>query len=252
MEYTINKLAEMAGVSTRTLRWYDECGLLPPKAIRSNGYRIYGQTEIDRLQQIMLYRELGIELAEIGRILSGEDFDGLNALKNHRAALIAKREKLDMLIKNVEKSISAKRGEFEMSDKEKFEGFKQKLIDENERKYGAEVREKYGNRIVDESNAKVKGLSKEQYEEGERILSEFEATLKAAFETGDPAGEQAQKACDLHRRWLCVFYPLYNKDYHRGLGEMYVADERFRANYDKIAPRCTEFLRDALNVYCAE
>ena len=78
----------------------------------------------------------------------------------------------------------------------------------------------------------------------------FEETLKAAFETGDPAWELAQEACDLHRQWLCIFYPKYNNEYHKGLGEMYVADERFRAIYDKLAPVCTEFLRDAINFYC--
>jgi len=83
MEYTINKLAKMAGVSTRTLRFYDECGLLPPRRISSNGYRVYGQPEIDRLQQILFYRELGVELAEIGRILSEKDFDGRAALQDH-------------------------------------------------------------------------------------------------------------------------------------------------------------------------
>ena len=73
---------------------------------------------------------------------------------------------------------------------------------------------------------------------------------KAAFDTGDPAGELAQEACDLHRQWLCIFYPKYSKEYHKGLGEMYVADERFRANYDKLAPGCAKFLRDAINHYC--
>jgi len=138
-----------------------------------------------------------------------------------------------------------------MSDKEKFEGFKQNLIDENERQYGAEVRAKYGDGAVDESNASLKGLTQEQYDEGERLRLALEETLKAAFDTGDPAGALAQQAADLHRQWLCVFYPKYSKEYHMGLGEMYVADERFRANYDKLAPGCTEFLRDAINVYCS-
>ena len=137
-----------------------------------------------------------------------------------------------------------------MSDNEKFEGFKQSLIDVNERKYGDEVRARYGDKAVDESNAHFKGLSQDQYDEGERLRIEMECTLKAAFDNGDPAGELAQKACDLHRQWLCVFYPKYNKEYHKGLGEMYVADERFRANYDKLAPGCTEFLHDAINIYC--
>ena len=137
-----------------------------------------------------------------------------------------------------------------MSDKEKFEGFKQQLIDENEKKYGEEIRAKYGDTAVDESNAKLHGLTKEQYDAGERLLVELEETLKAAFDTKDPTGELAQKACDLHRQWLCVYYPKYSKEYHMGLGEMYVADERFKANYEKLAPGCTEFFRDAINHYC--
>jgi len=137
-----------------------------------------------------------------------------------------------------------------MKDNEKFEGFKQSLVDENELKYGAEIREKYGDPVVDESNAKLKGVSKEQYAEGERLQLAYEEALKMAFDTGDPAGEPAQRACDLHRQWLCVFYPNYNKEYHIGLGEMYVSDERFKANYEKIAPGCTEFFRDSINIYC--
>lgn len=142
------------------------------------------------------------------------------------------------------------KGETTMSDKEKFEGFKQTLIDDNEKKYGAEIRQKYGDEAVDKSNAKLKGITKEQCDEAERLLKEFEATLAKAFENGDPSGKDAQKACDLHKQWLCVFYHAYSKEYHKRLGEMYVADDRFRANYDKIAPGCTEFLRDAINIYC--
>ena len=137
-----------------------------------------------------------------------------------------------------------------MTDDEKFEGFKKKLVEENEQQYGSEIRKNYGSEIVDESNAQLMGLTQEQYDEGERLRIALEETLKAAFEAGNPGSELAQKACDLHRQWLCVFYPKYSKEYHKGLGEMYVADERFRANYDNLAPGCTEFLRDAINIYC--
>jgi hypothetical protein len=147
--------------------------------------------------------------------------------------------------------MAAMKGENAMSDQEKFEGFKQALIDENERNYGAEVRGKYGDEAVRASNARFKGLSREQYDKSERLRLEMEQTLKAAFDSGDSAGALAQKACDLHRQWLCVFCPNYSKDYHKSLGEMYTADERFRANYDKLAPGCTEFFRDAINIYCA-
>jgi len=251
MEYSANKLAKMSGVSARTLRWYDEIGLLKPVRVASSGYRIYGQDELDTLQQILFYRELSFPLEEIKKLMSAPGYDKEQAFLSHLAELHIKRERIDTLINNVVKSIAAMKGVTTMSDQEKFEGLKQSLIDENERKYGAEIREKYGYSAIDESNAKLKGLKQEQYDEGERLRIELETALKAAFDDGDPAGELAQKACDLHRQWLCVFYPKYSKEYHMGLGEMYVADERFRANYDKLAPGCTDFLRDAINIFCS-
>ena len=154
------------------------------------------------------------------------------------------------MIHNAEKPIAAVKGEINMTDNEKFEGFKQSLIDGNEKKYGEEVRKRYGDEAMDKSNTHLKGLSREQYDEGECLRLELEQTLKAAFDNGDPASALAQKACGLHRQWLCVFHPNYSKEYHQGLGEMYVADERFRANYDKLAPGCTEFFRDAINIFC--
>ncbi len=136
------------------------------------------------------------------------DFDKKQAFINHLASLRNKRKQLDKLIRNVTKSITALKGGIIMSDHEKFEGFKQNLIDENERKYGAEIRARYGDEAIGASNARLKGLTKEQYDENEQLRLDLEATLKAAFATGDPAGELAQKACDLHRRWLCVYTPI--------------------------------------------
>jgi DNA-binding transcriptional MerR regulator len=250
MEYTINKLAKLAGVSTRTLRWYDECGLLKPRRTSSNGYRIYGQEEVDRLQQILFYRELGVELSEIGKILSAPGFDALAAMQGHLQDLRGKRDRLDALIANVEKSVKAMKGEMEMSDAEKFEGFKQRLIDDNERQYGNEIRSKYGDDAVDRSNAKLKGMTREQYAKLEALTQELNDTLKAAFEQGDPAGDLAQKAAELHKRWLCFYWPEYNKEAHIGVTRMYVDDPRFTAYYDKIAPGCAVFLRDAVHIYC--
>lgn len=136
-----------------------------------------------------------------------------------------------------------------MSDKEKFEGFKQKLIDDNEKKYGKEIREKYGEDAVNRSNEKIKNMTQEQYEEITRLSSELEETLKAAFQTGDPAGELAQKAADLHRQWLCYFWDHYSKEAHAGLAQMYVDDPRFTAYYDREQPGTAEFLRDAIHIY---
>lgn len=251
MEYTVNQLAKLAGVSTRTLRYYDQCGLLPPKAVRSNGYRIYGHAEVDRLQQILYYRELGVELAEIMRIMAEKDFDGLSALQNHLAALREKRTRLDCLIDNVQKSILAMKGETTMTNEEKFEGFKQKMISDNEQKYGEEIRGKYGNKTIDRSNAKLKNMTKEQYAELEALTQKLNDTLKAAFEQGDPRSELAQKACALHKQWLCFYWDNYSKEAHMGITQMYVDDPRFTEYYDKIAPGCAVFLRDAVRAFCS-
>ncbi|MDR2024312.1 MAG: MerR family transcriptional regulator [Hungatella sp.] len=220
MEYTINKLAKLAGVSTRTLRYYDELGLLSPARVSSNGYRIYGQKEIDRLQQILFYRELGVSLEEIRNILASKDFDGLLALESHLSALLARREQLNLLIANVEKTIKTMKGEMIMSDQEKFEGFLQKLVDNNERQYGEETRAKYGDEPIDRSNTRVLNMSKEQYIELEELTEDLNKTLKAAFEQGDPAGELAQKACKLHKKWLCFYWNDYSKEAHKGVTQI--------------------------------
>ena len=252
MEYTVNKLAKLAGISTRTLRYYDEFSLLTPTRISSNGYRIYGQKEIDRLQQILFYRELGVPLEEIKKIMSSKDFDSTAALQDHLTALQAKRKQLDLLIANVEKTIAATKGETIMSDHEKFEGFIQKIVDDNEHQYGDEIRAKYGDDSINQSNTKVKGMTKEQYTEVERLSAEVNEMLKAAFEQGDPAGELAQKVCKLHKEWLCYYWNQYSKEAHIGVTQMYVDDPRFTAYYDKIAIGCAAFLRDAVLVYCGE
>ena len=251
MEYTISKLAKLAGVSTRTLRFYDEQGLLKPLRISSNGYRIYGQAEVNRLQQILFYREIGVELAEIAVIINKKNFYALTALENHLTALEAKRNNINSLIANVKKSISSMKGETIMSDKEKFEGFKEKLIKDNEAQYGKETRTKYGDDAVDRSNARLKGMTKEQYDAHEALTKELNDTLKAAFEQGDPSSELAQKACELHKKWLCFFWDKYSKEAHIGITQMYVDDPRFTAYYDKIALGSAVFLRDAVKIYCS-
>ncbi|MCL2753928.1 MAG: TipAS antibiotic-recognition domain-containing protein [Defluviitaleaceae bacterium] len=137
-----------------------------------------------------------------------------------------------------------------MTDKERIDDFAQRMIAENEQKYGAEIRQKYGGGEIDDSNAYLASMTEEQFEKSEAIRIEFEKTLLAAFNEGDPSGELAQKACELHKQWLCVFYSKYTKEYHLGLAAMYVADERFGTNYEKLAVGCTQFLHDAINIFC--
>ncbi|MEG6586926.1 MerR family transcriptional regulator [Dendrosporobacter sp. 1207_IL3150] len=249
MEYTVQKLGQLAGVSGRTLRYYDELGILKPARINSSGYRIYGAKEVDKLQQILFYRELGLSLEIIKEILDSPTFNETVALKEHREKLIEKRIQLDMLLANVEKTIAAKEEGIYMNDKEKFEGFKQKLIDENEIKYGKEIRRKYGHETVNKSNEKLKNMTPEEYERIKILANDVIETLHKAYLTGDPASDLAQKAADLHRQWLTFYWDSYTKEAHAGVAQMYVEDERFKAYYDKKQPGTAEFLRDAILVY---
>lgn len=252
MEYTIQKLASLAGVSTRTLRYYDEIGILKPARINSSGYRIYGQEEVNTLQQILFYRELGVGLDSIKEIVTATSFDGAKALREHREKLLEKREQLNLLIANVDKTIALTEGRITMSNKEKFEGFKKKMIVDNEKNYGKEIRDKYGNDNVEASNAKVMNMTEEQYQEVTALAEQIHTTLAEAFKTGDPAGELAQKAAQLHKQWLTYYWKDYSKEAHAGLAQMYVDDERFTAYYDKEQPGTAVFLRDAIHIYTGQ
>jgi len=254
MQYSVNQLAKLSGVTPRTLRYYDQIGLLKPARIDGNNYRVYGDEQVDTLQQILFYRELGVGLDEIKELLGNPSFDHEEALKNHLAELQERKKQIDLLIGNVRRTIQALRGEATMKDCEKFEGFKQRMIEENEWKYGREVRSRFGDAAVDASNTRIKGMTAGQYADLERLTGELNSTLAEAVKTGDPGGELAQKACALHREFLCFFWPegTYSPEAHRAIAQSYVDDARFTAHYEKIAPGCAVFLRDAVNIYCGE
>ena len=249
MEYTVRKLAQLAGVSPRTLRYYDKIGILRPARINSSGYRLYGEAEVDRLQQILFHKELGMDLGSIKAVITSPSFDRAEALRKHRQGLLERRSRLDLLIANVDKSIAAIEEGATMPDKDKFRGFMRELVDENEAKYGAEARQKYGEKIVGGSNAKVRGMTQEQYEESARLAAQIQETLKAALKTGDPAGPLAQRAVDLHRQWLSFWWDSYSKEAHAGLAQAYVDDERFTVFYDRDQPGTAAFLRDSILIY---
>lgn len=136
-----------------------------------------------------------------------------------------------------------------MTNDEKFEGFKQKMINDNEEVYGKEIRDKYGDETVNKTNAKMKNMTKAQHDEVTRLAKEVTTTLAEAFKTGDPSSDLAQKTADLHKQWLLCYWSEYSKEAHAGLAQMYVDDERFTASYDKEQPGAAVFLRDAIYIY---
>ena len=250
MEYTIKQLAELASVSTRTLRYYDQIGLLTPAHLSKAGYRYYGPAQVDRLQQILFYRELNLPLEEIARILDAPDFDRQRALQSHLTVLKEQRDRLERLILTVEKTIRHETGEIDMNDKEKFEGFKQELLRKNEEKYGKELRDKYGNDTIERSNAKMSSLSREEYETWTAVEAEILSALEqAVLAHADPHGEDGKKLTELHRKWLSHSWDHYSPSAHKGLAQMYVCDERFTAYYDRNVPGCAAFLRDAISYH---
>ena len=247
MEYSIQQLSRLSGVTTRALRWYDKIGLLKPSRRTESGYRCYGPAEVDRLQDILYYRALGVELAQIGACLDDPAFDRLAVLRSHLAALEEERGRVQNLIKSVKETILTLERKEIMSDEKKFEAFKRQFVEEKERLYGAEAREKYGDAEVDASNAKVMGLTLEQYQEYERLSGEILEKLSAAVAAGaDPAGETGREITNLHYRWLTIMGDKYDTQRHRGIAELYVQDERFAAYYDRERPGCAQFLRDAV------
>lgn len=235
MEYSINELSKLAGVSARTLRYYDEIGLLKPAYINDAGYRFYTSDEVDVLQQILFYRERGLELKTIERIIHEKDFDMLAAMEDHLLELENEKARTEALIETVKKTIEHMKGERQMSDMEKFQAFRD------------EAAEKYGEEEVNESYMKISGLSAEEEQKWNALGDEIIAKLEAAVQAGICSdSEEAKTIAQLHKEWLCVPLPRYTPEIHRGIAAMYVCDERFTKYYDRNVEGCAQLLCDAV------
>lgn len=251
MEYTINKLATLAGVTTRTLRYYDQIALLRPRRTNQSGYRIYGQEEVDKLQQILFFRELDLSLEQIATILNQPDVDYLTLLAAHRQSLVLKNQRLEGLIKTIDATIATKKGECTMSDTQKFDAFKQQLVEENEAKYGKEIREKYGEERINHSNAAMLNMTEEDYQKMQTGEQELLNALAKHEEIVVPS-DQAAALFQSHKTWLTQAWhnQNYQADAHRGIGEMYVATPEFTAYYDdKAGTGATILLNKIIQYY---
>lgn len=253
MEYSIRELSDLAGVSARTLRYYGEIGLLQPLYTNDAGYRFYGEDEVAVLQQILFYRERGFDLKRIRDILYHGDFDIMNALEEHLLDLEEERERMDSLIRTVSQTILSMKGEYKMSNEEKFEAFKEKMVKENEEKYGAEIREKCGDEEIDASNRKMLNMSREEWERMESLGSQIKELLKEGVLTGMKAdSEQAKAIVELHKEWLCMTWRQYTPEAHQSLALTYVADDRFRAYYDSEITGCAKLLEQAISCWAGK
>ncbi|MGL6105883.1 MerR family transcriptional regulator [Romboutsia sp.] len=232
MEYTIKSFADLAGISTRTLRYYDEIGLLKPCRVNSSGYRIYSQNEVDLLQQILLYRSMDMKLEDIQKIMTSPEFDVYQSLINHYQELLDKKNQIEQLISTVEKTIAYKKGEVDMSNKEKFEGLKKEKIAQNEAKYGKEIREKYGDETIEKSNQKFLNMTEDELNTMKKVEDEMFEALENVLKTKDLDSEDAKRVFEKHKTWLHFTWPKYSPEAHSGLAQMYVCDERFAKYYN--------------------
>lgn len=238
MEYTISALAKLSGVSSRTLRYYDQIKLLQPQRTNSAGYRIYGRQEVDRLQQILYFKSFGLSLETIRGILDEPQASIQTVLLQHYQQLLQERAALDSLLTTLAQTIDYYEGEKTMTDQEKFRYFKEQKIRENEANYGAELREAYGEEIIEQSNQKWQQMTQVDYQaltDNENRLLQLIKELLNEKEGKRIPSDKAEKAFAAHQAWLKQAAPFYSAEYHRSLGDMYVQDERFTAYYDQKA-----------------
>jgi MerR family transcriptional regulator, thiopeptide resistance regulator len=240
--FTIKQLSKMAGVTPRTLHYYDEIGLLKPSQVGDNGYRYYGEESVLKLQQILLYRELDLPLEDIRRILGRQDFDVSSALEKHRAELSRRIRRLETLIVTVENTILHLEGKKEMSKKQYFEGFSE----EQQAEYEKEAMQMYDPATVKASARRWKEYSAaEKQAIGEESNAVLEALL-AAMPKG-PASPEAQAGVARWRRYLDYFWTP-NDEQFLGLADLYNDDPRFKANFDRVNPGLAAFLREAIRI----
>ena len=247
--YRINELAELAGVSVRTLHHYDRIGLVRPQR-KANGYRVYQAKDVARLQQVLLFRACGLALTDIGRIFDDPSFDETDALREQLARLQEQRESLDRIIATVEKTLAAQEKGTQMTDTDRFDGLKAKAIADNEKRYGAEARRRFGDEAVDAANDALLAMDEKTWNDRDALESRIKELLGAAMATGDPVGPAAQELVGAHARWLQLHWGAgtYTPEAHRGLADGYLADERFVAYYDgACGAGATQFLRDAIH-----
>jgi DNA-binding transcriptional MerR regulator len=244
MAYTVKQLSDLAGVSIRTLHYYDQIDLLTPDR-GDNGYRYYADEAVLKLQQILFYRELGLSLEDIRGILDAPDFDLLAALHAHRAALQARVARLTDLIETVDTTILHMTGEVPMSQQQMFNGFSE----EDEQRYAQEARERWD---ADEVDASYKRWNRYSAEEKGRIKAEGAAIytdLAAVMDQG--AASPAVQA--IVARWHQHLRYFYEPSIERleGLGQLYVVDPAFARSIGQVRPDLPAFMREAITLYCA-
>lgn len=244
MTHTVGDLATRAGVTVRTLHHYDEIGLLRPSGRSDAGYRLYGSGDIARLQQILFYRELGLPLEEIARVMSDPQFDRIEALRRQRAQLEAKAEHLLRMIDAVDAAIEADRRGTTMSTDDMLEVFG----DFDPKEHEEEARERWGHTdAYKESARRTAAYAKADWQRHAAESAEIYQAFVALMAAGIPAdSEEAMEVAERHRGLITTWFYECSPEIHVGLGEMYVADHRFSENIDKHGAGLARYMSEAI------
>jgi len=243
--YTVKQLSDLAGISPRTLHYYDEIGLLKPATHGDNGYRYYGEDCLPRLQQILFFKELDFSLEEIQAILAQPNFDVVQALQVHRQALLERVERLNRLIQTIDKTTLHLKGQKTMKKKEYFEGFSE----EKQKEYEKEIRQKYGEKAFEG----VTDWNSYTPEQKKRIIAESDAIytdIAAVMDRGYASPEVQQIIARWHQHLRYFYEP--STERLLGLGQMYTEHPEFVAKFRAIHPDLPEFLNQAIQFYCKE
>ncbi|MFB7219909.1 MerR family transcriptional regulator [Streptomyces sp. NPDC056227] len=245
MDFSVGQVAGFAGVTVRTLHHYDGIGLLSPGGRSHAGHRRYSDADLDRLQQILFYRELGFPLEEIAVLLDDPDADPQDHLRRQHALLSGRIAELQKMAAAVETAMEARKMGINLTPEEKFEVFGAKDPEE----HAEEAERRWGSTATyAESQRRAAGYTKDDWKRMQAEVAEWSEAYTAVMEAGEPAtGERATELAEAHRLHISTWFYECTYEIHRGLGEMYVSDPQFRAYYESIGPGLAEHLRDAIN-----
>lgn len=242
--YSIKEFADLAGTTTRTLRYYDQMGLLEPAVIGDNGYRYYDRGNLLTLQQILFFRELDIPLKEIKYILSRPDFQVLPALKDHQKAIQDKISRYEELLTTIQKTILDLEGVQKMSVNEYFAGF-------DEKKYQQEAQQRWGDTTqYKESQRKWSSYSEDERERIKKLGGEITLRMVSVEPQAKPDDPDVQAAVGEYFQYLNQYFYRCEVEFLRGLADMWVQDPRFAVNYERIREGGADFVRQAVHLYC--
>jgi DNA-binding transcriptional MerR regulator len=242
--YPVGRVAVLSGVTIRTLHHYDEIGLLSPGGRSEAGYRVYEEADLERLQRILYYRELGFALKEISAIIDDPSTDAMGHLRHQRGLLAERIERLSAMVDAIDYEMEARTMDIKLTPEERLEVFgdfrPEDHAEEAERRWGETG-------AYRESNRRVSGYTREDWLKLKAEGEEVEARLAAALEANlAPSSEEAMAGAEAHRQHISRWFYDCTYEIHRGLAEMYASNERFRSHYEDRASGLASFIRDAV------